>query len=86
MTVLCAHRGCRRTVDPHWQECSLHDGDTDPLVCICPVARPTPGWGNHCAHCGCPIVALNPTLTPYHHTYPQLAAQTITRPGTEQIA
>lgn len=85
MTVLCAHPRCSRTVDPHWTHCSLHDGDNDPLVCICPTAHVTNHRIGQCDTCGRPIVALHPTLTPYHHTYPQLATQAITG-DREQVA
>ena len=93
MTVLCAHPGCGRPnptrnniIGPGSRYCSLHDGDNDPLVCICPTAIVTNLRVSQCDTCGRPVVALHPSLGPYRDTYPQLATQTITRPETEQVA
>ncbi len=31
-----------------------------PPICVCPVARPAPGWGHGCNNCGRPVIHLWP--------------------------
>jgi hypothetical protein len=52
---------------------------TCPLVCVCPVARPTGQWGGECVTCLRPVVAL---WSPDKYraaiaAYPHLTKQTV---------
>lgn len=56
-----------------------HDDADTPLVCVCDVAWPSPGWGAECATCRRPVIHMwgpekqRRALA----AYPQLASQRV---------